>query len=326
MAVNGKYLFGAGKQGVNIRSYLISSNGALQHVVTTEAQKYNRAGCDGFGPLVLDHTGSTLYSTVIAGSPCAQTKYQSFNVEKSSGDLSFLGSTVVVPSTFYPLSFIGNNVYAYSSDCNQTETGYVDHLNGYKRNSNGLLTFANSNAPSPAPKGNKDFFCRSLTAADRTNHLAVSVQDVDSTGTSNQYGRPQLATYTAGTSGNLTTNSTSANMPVTALGTVVDMKMSPSGKLLAVGGDARNGGIGKAGLQIFHFNGASPITRYTGLITADLINQMFWDNENHLYAISAAAGKIHVFTITPTSVSEAPGSPYSLSLPYDLIVQPKTRP
>ena len=80
------------------------------------------------------------------------------------------------------------------------------------------------------------------------------------------------------------------------------------------------GGIG--GLQIFHFNGASPITKYTGLLTTSTIDKIYWDNSNHLYAISGSAGKLYVFTITPTSYSQASGSPYSVGTPVGLIVQP----
>jgi hypothetical protein len=80
---------------------------------------------------------------------------------------------------------------------------------------------------------------------------------------------------------------------------------------------------GTGGLQIFHFNGASPITGYTGLLTKDEIDQSFWDSENHLYAISRTAGKLFVFTITPTGYREASGSPYSIAHPQNIIVQPK---
>ncbi len=47
-----------------------------------------------------------------------------------------------------------------------------------------------------------------------------------------------------------------------------------------------------------------------GLLTKDEIDQMFSDKDNHLYASSRAAGKLYVFTITPTSHSQAKGSPY----------------
>jgi hypothetical protein len=94
------------------------------------------------------------------------------------------------------------------------------------------------------------------------------------------------------------------------------MKMSPSGRLLAVGG--------LQGLQIFHFNGANPITHYTGLLTSDPIAQMFWDNHNHLYAISQSSGKLYVFTITATEHQQAQGSPHAISGPQYIAVQPLT--
>jgi hypothetical protein len=104
-------------------------------------------------------------------------------------------------------------------------------------------------------------------------------------------------------------------MPTTAVQYVFGMAMSPSGKLLAVNGTG--------GLQIFHYNGASPITHYTGLLTSNQIDQMFWDNANHLYAISSTANKLYVFTITPTSATQATGSPYTIGHPQNIIVQPK---
>jgi hypothetical protein len=124
----------------------------------------------------------------------------------------------------------------------------------------------------------------------------------------------RLAAYTADDRGNLHTSSTRGNMPETSVASVTDLKMAPLGKLLAVGGTG--------GLEIFHFNGSDPIQPYTGLLTKDEIDQFFWDNQNHLYAISHTAGKLFVFTITPTSYSEAPDSPYSIDKPQNIIVQP----
>jgi hypothetical protein len=151
--------------------------------------------------------------------------------------------------------------------------------------------------------------------------VAISVLPLSGS-TFQQAGPTQLATYTADSSGNLTTTSTFFNMPVSSISYVSDIKMSPSGKLLAVAGSA--GLMAAAGLQVFHFNGANPITHYTGLIVKEPVDQMFWDNDNHLYAISHSAGMLHVFTITPTSVSEAPGSPYTIANPQNITVLPKT--
>jgi hypothetical protein len=81
---------------------------------------------------------------------------------------------------------------------------------------------------------------------------------------------------------------------------------------------------GTAGLQVFHFNGSDPITHYTGLLTTDDVSQFFWDNDNHLYAISASSGKLYVFTVTPANVTQAPGSPYEVGQPTYVSVLPRT--
>jgi hypothetical protein len=91
--------------------------------------------------------------------------------------------------------------------------------------------------------------------------------------------------------------------------------MSPSGQYLAVGGTS--------GLQIFHFNGANPITKFTGLVTTKQIDQLFWDNSNHLYAISRTAGKLFVYSVSSTGVKRAPGSPHTIATPQNIIVLPK---
>jgi len=104
-------------------------------------------------------------------------------------------------------------------------------------------------------------------------------------------------------------------MPVVAVGNVNYLQASPAGNLLAVGG--------QNGLQVFHFNGANPITKYTGLLTSDPIFQTFWDNANHLYAISPANSLLYVFNVTPTTVTKAPGSPYTINGAQYLAVLPK---
>jgi hypothetical protein len=44
---------------------------------------------------------------------------------------------------------------------------------------------------------------------------------------------------------------------------------------------------------VLYFNGASPATKYTGLLTMSSIDQVFWDKANHLYAVSKKAGKLY---------------------------------
>ena len=105
-------------------------------------------------------------------------------------------------------------------------------------------------------------------------------------------------------------------MPTSSIGFPTDLEMAPSGTLLAV--------AGTAGLQVFHFNGAQPITPFTSLLTKNQVDQVWWDNANHLYALSQSAGLLYVFTATPTAIGQAPGSPYTIAKPQNLAVLPKT--
>ena len=309
MAVNGKYLFGT--DGVYIYSFSIASDGALKRVASINAEQFNQGGCGGPGALFLDHTGTSLY-TVDFNEDCSGSDdaYQSFSIDNSTGQLSYLGVSSATRAYYVPMSFIGNNKYAYGAQCN---SNMYWSIFGFQRGSDGLLNSLNTNPPTPKAKPG-DFYCPNFSTADPTNHVAFSMQAVNGS-TFNSDGPPQLATYTADSSGNLTTKSTRFNMPATAAQNLTDIWMSPSGKLLAVGGTA--------GLQVFHFNGSNQISHYTGLLTKDSIDQFFWDNNNHLYAISHSAGKLFVYTITPTSFSRAPGSPYSVTDSRNISVLPK---
>jgi hypothetical protein len=315
MAANGKYLFASNLAGVYVASFRIQPNGALHWVNSTNVAQFEPSGCVYATPLVLDHTSATLYREELVGDLCEESEYQSFTIDKATGELEYIGKSGQQFLFNDPLTFSSNNKFAYGSRCiNYRGEGYLDTFAGLVRQNDGLLDFGSITIPTPAAQNSGDQYCRSGAAADPTNHVAVSMQatnfDLDSTD-----GPNQLATYTADASGNLTTTSTWANMPATPIAYISDLGMSPSGKLLAVGGFG--------GLQMFHFNGSSPITHYTGLLTTDEIDQMFWDHSNHLYALSQVAGKLHVFTVTPTSAVEAPGSPYRISSPSDIIVQPR---
>jgi len=310
MAVNGKYLMAANAAKPDIDAFKIESDGALTYVSSTNYQKYDY-GCGYAGPLFFDHTGATLYVMEFDGSSaCANTIYASYAV-KAAGGLKYLGmdNTGAFPGSYYAASFIGNNVYAYTAE--DSACMYYQ-IYGFKRSTIGLLNGLNIkyNLP-PPPKGVRTYIAV-LSAADPTNHVAFIMTPANPPGCAP--GPLQLASYTADAKGNFKTTNTHSNMPATLISGWNDLKMSPSGKLLAIGG--------QEGLQIFHFNGASPITHYTGLLTHDPITQMFWDNHNHLYAISQSTGQLFVYTITPTGHQPAPGSPYTISNPNAIIVQP----
>ena len=314
LVANGKYLFASGNSGVPniIYSYSIGPHGYLTQVATTDVGNFPVSGDPWATELILDHSGTSLYP-FIYDYDTGNNAYMSLKVASTTGKLTFLSET---PESGYygtPLTFIGNNSLAYEGSCNE--------ILGFRRESNGSLVKINVGTPFPtAPAG--DTYCASNPSADPTNHLAIPVK----TSGSQNSGEVQIASYTVDTyNGNLTTTSTYKNMPKVAVagasastggvGDVTTTSMSPSGKLLAVGGST--------GLQIFHFNGANPATVDTGALTTDAIYQVFWDKANHLYAVSTSANKLFVFTVTPTSAVQAPGSPYSIPNAGPLVVLPR---
>ena len=71
---------------------------------------------------------------------------------------------------------------------------------------------------------------------------------------------------------------------------------------------------------MLHFNGANPITPFTGLLTHDQIDRIAWDNDDNLYAISLSANKLSVFTVAATNAGPAPGSPYAITNPMGIAI------
>jgi hypothetical protein len=299
IALNGGWLFGT--DGNNIYSFSIAANGSLSQV-----DELPVVSGGGLGSLFLDHTGTSLYADYYT----TNNEYMAYSIDNSNGQLTYIDNIMGGPSIGSIASFIGNNEYAYSSSCYH----FTQEIYGLQRSSDGAITLLNNSPPFPAVPGG-GFYCPSFAAADPTDHVAIAMQPLNSNWS--PVGPYQLATYTADSSGNLTTSSTYSNMPSVSVGDyILDYWMSPSGKFLAV--------AGQSGLQIFHFNGAHPITQYTGLITTNQVNQVFWDNHHHLYALSGSPGLLYVFTVTEKSVTQAPGSPHSLTSPENMIILPKS--
>ncbi len=298
IVANGQFVFGS--DGMNIDSFAIASNGAL-----TQADTLSVEPGGGVFNLFLDHTGSSLYADYYT----ENNEYLAYSIG-SNGSLTYLDNIMGGPGFGEVASFIGNNEFAYASSCYH----FTPSIYGVQRSDDGSITLLSMNEPYPTtPAGY--FYCPWLGgAADPTNHVAFAMQLL--TGNWAPAGPWQLATYTADSSGNLTTTSTYKNMPSVLVGSVTDYWMSPSGLYLAVGGST--------GLQVFHFNGANPITKYTDKLVKQEVDQVFWDNSNHLYALGRAAGKLWVFTVTSTGVKQAPGSPYAITAPSYIVVLPMT--
>ena len=299
--VNNNYLFGPGADGASINSYSIASNGSLKAAGSVNAQKYNSDNCGGFGPTSLDATGTTLYN--IVNSEC-EVLVQSFKIE-SNGEFQYLGvADSGVPGDLFGVSNVAvleNNKFAFQTLCGGDSFpggGIVE----YKRESNGLLAVTSDRPEIPPTKKPDDTYCPYFTiATDSSDHFAMVLSPLDDSW--DQDGPDAIATYSVGSNGAATTKSTYENMPSDAVDGAGTMSISPSSKLLAIGGD---------GFQVFHFNGGSQVTKYSGAIQkGNNFIQFCWDSDNHLFALSDN-GKVFVYTVTPTTITEASGSPYSI--------------
>ncbi len=306
MSITKKYLFGESQDQRYITTYAINSKGSLSKVATLDEGPF--ATNSGYADTQVDSTGSDLYYYT-------GNTYSSYRME-SNGELQYLGDSggdvdgITQGNTAY-LKMEGTNKYAFNGFC-QEDNFNLSSINIYKRESNGALTYFGQSNDVPAPGSNGHPFCASILATDSSNHVAVALQRIDHQYGDNGFlGGPYfLATYTADSNGNLTTKSTAENMPeATFVGTFAPNTMSidPTNKFLAVGA----GQGGATGFAIYHFNGSSPITKYSGVLQPKIgVGSFAWDKAHHLYVIGG--GYLFVYTVTESEIKQAPGSPYSI--------------
>jgi hypothetical protein len=314
MAVNGRFLLGSATNELYLESYSIEENGSLRFAVANDIAKITH-GADTYAYtawLALDHSGNTLYA--LRDVYGVNDNYEAFVVNRATGSLTMpsgfimgAGDNDSAPGQF---TMSANDKFMFGPNC-----GWAGQsLSLYNRAANGALQLPQAALQQPAEPLAADGyrFCPWAAAADPSNHVAVAYQNWDDP-EGPEDGPNQLGVYTFAANGSLTTTSTYQNMPTVAVGDVNSLRMAPSGKVLAV--------LGTTGLQIFHFNGSAPITPYATLVSDVSFGEGFWDNANHLFTIGSN-GQLYVFTVTPTGVSQAPGSPYSIPNAQYLIVQP----
>ena len=326
---NGAYLIAVGTD--YLHSYKIESNGAVgPQAAQIDTQGYDGSQCgntNGGEPngAQFDHTGHDFY-VQLYGAPgnggvyavCAA--WQSYRIE-SDGAFTFLGAIEyggnadhdATESSIPTVS--SNDAFAYGVF--PEFSGFSDTaFSTFTRNTSGELEVNNSfteKDPSANPNmaGGPWTYFPVLTQADPAGHLAVLLVSESFNNCCGAYGPEQLASYTINSSGGVASTSTWQNMPTPGFANATSMDMSPSGKLLAL--------AGAPGLQVFHFNGASPVTAFgTPLLTNVTIDQLAWDSSNHLYALSYSSGELYVYTATPTGITPVTGSPYKVQGAYGI--------
>jgi hypothetical protein len=152
-------------------------------------------------------------------------------------------------------------------------------------------------------------FCLNFLATDDFNNAAVELLAYNCCYTFDQ---AKIASFSADANGDMS-SANGFNVRTLSLqdGEVSAMSISPSGKLLAVGGPH--------GFQLFHFNGAAPPGYYSQVLQPNNQFEEFgWDKSDHLFALSTDG--LRVYNITPSAYSEAPGSPLEIPGASSVIV------
>lgn len=312
-ACNGTYLFGIswGNPGnptwQNIITYRIASSGALAKVQTTPAATFSSTPGPHYlyGPLALDHSGQFLYVGVTGGPDLySQYSVMTFQVNPETGALEFLGEAPFHGQDTSTIHFTGDDKYAFD-----------EHNYEYMVAGNKTLRLL-GNATDAGFNGN-------YLDPDAQSNLAVLSPN------------GQLQSWFVHTDGNLSQHSSDGQ---TLIHTNLwpynysQMYFSPDGSILALAG---------FGLDLYHFNGAKPVTNYKELYAPGVYNSQTnttsgtwayivgWDNQHHFITLtqdnppSGSPGPLYwqIYTATSTSVTQAYRAVMPIQSYYGFAVQ-----
>jgi hypothetical protein len=311
LSVTRQFVFGIDNAS-NIYTYSIDSAGALTLVATTNAGKYVSGYSSQYSiPLTqVDPAGATLYTAV--GTSQSKWYLESFKIE-TNGELQFLGTSDADPNALSQIRFVQGGQYAFMDGCYNTDPGAsfttdsndISDLVVYQRESNGFLTWVGTSNDPPAAQDGYEY-CAGINASDPTDHVAIGFTIFNPSGDDVEPGTA-LGTYTV--KGTPATTSDYKNMPVTSVWMPTAMSIDPTGQLLAVGGDGN--------FEVFHFNGANPITKYTGLVESNNSERAIaWDKNSHMYMLTSHS--VDIYEMTPTSYTEL--KPWEFTDPYSMNV------
>lgn len=314
LSTTSKTVFGPGTDNVHIYSFNIGADGTLVPGPVTDAEQYNDNQCPGtLGPTQIDYSGSYLYSLVTpyvnSADGCDDSGIATHVYPiKSGGALGEgLGWYTQINYSGAPnsLRILGNNKFAYLTGCAHYGSNFTPTTEIWELGTGsfaGWLLYQGTYDQAPEPSDSEDFFCPSMLTGDPTNHLAYALRKYYPS--KSELSTPYyLASYTADSQGNLSTESNYTNMPTASIGTLSSMSINPAGDLLAV--------AGSYGFELFHFNGDSPITKIGSLHASDPVAELGWDKAGHLYVLTGS--KLYVYAATASGVEAASGSPYTLS-------------
>jgi hypothetical protein len=304
---NTSQFFTLGKD--QIHSYAMASDGAIgSEISEISFYEWAGAGCGvdgGYAESELNPAGNSMYVLLQNGGDNHCAAYQVYNIS-SEGVFSFGGD--------WDQSISGGESADLPSIQGSGTFGYADLIDGH---SSSQIGFGGAGTPqggmqftetNPTLSGGSYMPYRPDASPTRS-FLVMQLFP-------NESEPPQLGVYTVGAHGSIWTTNTSSNMPTSPFNNI-STTFSPSGEIFAAYAD-NGSGPGGNGIQLYKFNGGSPLIPYKTLLNGTPIDQVLWDNSNHLYAISKSENKLYVFTVTTTSVVQ--NTAWSIGSPFQMVV------
>jgi hypothetical protein len=261
----------------SIYAYKIGSNGNL-----TQGANTNTSAEGVQGPVFLDNTGATLYSWTETST---YPEIISWSIGANGALTKLNAVSLNTPEPANPqVSFLPSNQTAYWTGCGPSNASPGAY--GFTRASSGALTEFNPNINYPAPPANSVYCPEGAAAADNT-HVVIALMDEDYSNYGFYY--TQLAVYTVGANGSLTTTNTASSMPT--LPSEPNMYAFDSTHTWLAMGDGN-------GLDLFKYsNGA--LTHTDSLSLSGGVQQVNWDASGHLFLVGqSCCGGTAVYTVT----------------------------
>ena len=290
----GKFLFSLGGTSASneaVNTDTISSTGSLKVASTVTDSTFA-------GPVQINPDGNTLY----VGSVSATQDNPGIKVYsiQPGGSLQF--TTAIVDQNAGRLSFLSDGSYAYAAYCFHLDV----EIQGFNT-ANGGLTVVNNGVPNPGSMGE----CPNTVALTPSgNMLAVAWSDADNVGPIDNL----LTLYSVSSSHSLTPIGNS--FPASGAG--VDSVFDPSGKFFIV---AQDNGIGV--YQVSQ-NSATEVPGSPFANGASFNRLTISPAGNFVVAISSKSNQVFVFNLNSSTgaLTEASGSPQSVTTPTDLAIAP----
>jgi hypothetical protein len=304
-----------------LHSYAVGSNGAIGSQLSDIAiMNYGGGSCGGTAAgddgAVLDHTGKYVYVLLQYAGDWSCSAYQSYQIN-SNGSFTFVGDTEenwgdqsgqVNPTAVDLPSILGNESFAYANEF----SGHTNEIIGLQRESSGMLQLIGGMNPTFSGSGNYTPY--NPDASPSGSYVVLQLYPYDSN-------PPQLGSFTVDSNGGLSSTNTPSNMPTSQLEDPYST-FSPDGKMFVLYAGSQPPGTHGNGVEVYNFNGASPLTLNTTLLNGTPVDQVAWDTSGHLYAISRSENKLWVYNVTASSVAQT--ASLSITSPLALVVVSQT--